>query len=149
MPKNTQFKIGNKAAKKNPRIIIRKMLEMLEKANSDNTILCFQDACYAANVRNTKIDYWAEKNAVFGKLKKEIQNSIIRRINSNALKGERAGGYAGTASIWRMKQLGEKDQLANTDTKVNLTVNNSPISEEPTDELIKRAQAVKIIEGAE
>lgn len=104
------FQKGNKAAKKSPKPMLRKFNEMLIEAQKNEDILCWFDACKAVNLRNTKGDYWAEKVFVLGKLKKEIQNTIISRINKNALIGERAGGFAGTASIWRMKQLGEKDQ---------------------------------------
>ena len=40
----TSFKEGNQAAKKNPKIVIRKFFEMLELSKTDSEVLCFQDA---------------------------------------------------------------------------------------------------------
>jgi hypothetical protein len=46
-----------------------------------------------------------DKFPVFESIKKDIADIIIARINKNALKGD----FNPAASIWRMKQLGEKD----------------------------------------
>lgn len=103
------FEKGNKMAEKPPRVVIRKFLEMLDNAKKDDNILCFQDACMSIGWRTTKVDYWVNKKPVFEVLKKSIQDVIVSRINKGALTGERNGGTNATASIWRMKQLGEKD----------------------------------------
>lgn len=105
MAYNTSFKNGNKAAKKNPRQVVIKFFEMLEYAKKDDDVLCFQDACAKINWRDSKVDYWVKKNPVFELLKKDVQNAIIRRINKGALTNK----FNSTASIWREKQLGEKD----------------------------------------
>jgi len=102
----TRFKIGNKAAQKNPKIVIRKFKEMLENARNDKDILSFQDACASIKWRDSKCNYWASRLPVFATLKKDVQDTIIRRINKSTLEGD----YNATASIWRMKQLGEKDE---------------------------------------
>lgn len=78
---------------------------MIEVSKEDDDILCFGDACHAVGIRQTKADYWAETRPVLGNLKKEVQNTIIRRINKHGLKGDFSTGTA----IWRMKQLGEVD----------------------------------------
>ena len=95
-----------------PKVMIRKFQEMLENAMKDPEILCFQDACLSIGCRSTKIDYWVNKMPVFESYKKEIQNVIISRINNKALNNK----FNATQSIWRQKQLGERDtQYQNTD----------------------------------
>ena len=139
MPLNqTSFKEGNKVAQKSPKVVLRKFNEMLENAQNDNDILCFQDACYSIGWRDSKVDYWVNKSAVFEKLKKDIQSAIIRRINKGAL----TGGYNPTASIWREKQLGETDSqnIDHTSKGEKITIDLSSMS---TDELIKRAKAIE------
>lgn len=101
----TQFKKGNKAAVKSPKIVIRKFKEMLENAKTDRNILCFQDACLSIGWRSSKVDYWVNKISVFENIKKDIQDIITSRINKAALNGD----FNPATSIWRMKQLGEKD----------------------------------------
>lgn len=100
------FQKGNKAAAKNPKIVLRKFREMLENAKKDDNILCFQDACASINWRDSKVAYWCNKLSVFETFKKDIQNVIISRINRESLRNN----FNSTASIWRQKQLGERDQ---------------------------------------
>ena len=56
-------------------------------------------------------------------IKRDINDSIIRRINKGALKTT----FNTTASIWRMKQLGEKDEQKTDITTNGKDVNNTPI----------------------
>jgi len=116
----TRFKAGNKAAVKSPKIVIRKFKEMYENAKKDNTILCFQDACMSIEWRSSKVDYWVNKLPVFENIKKDIQNIITSRINKAALEGD----YNPATSIWRMKQLGERDTQYQ---EVNSTVKQTNI----------------------
>lgn len=97
---------NQKDNKKNPNVVIRKFLEMYRNAENDDEILCFQDACKSIGWRSSKVDYWVHKIPVFENLKKDIQNIIISRINKGAL----TSNLQATASIWRMKQLGEIDE---------------------------------------
>lgn len=101
----TSFKEGNQAAKKSPKIVIRKFNEMMDLAKNDDSILCFQDAYIRIGWRSSKIDYWINKLPVFGNIKKDIQQIIISRINRGTLTSK----YNSTGGIWRMKQLGETD----------------------------------------
>jgi len=102
----TRFKAGNTVAKKSPKVVIRKFFAMLENAKSEDEILSFQDACASIEWRDSKVNYWVRKLPVFATLKEDVQNVIIARINTKALKNE----FNPTASIWRQKQLGEKDE---------------------------------------
>lgn len=96
----------NWSNKKAPAVVLRKFKEMYENAKTDDNILCFQDACMSIGWRSSKVDYWAKKIPTFGSLKTDIQNIIVSRVNKNALFGD----FNATASIWRMKQLGEIDK---------------------------------------
>lgn len=103
-----QFYKGNILAKKNPKVVARKLFEMLELAKKDDSILSFQDACAKIGWRDSKVNYWCKTVPVFATIKTDIQNAIIARINAGSLLGK----YNTTASIWREKQLGEKDESA-------------------------------------
>lgn len=110
---NTSYP-NQKNNKKNPRIVLRKFLEMLENAKVDDEILSFQDACASIKWRDSKVNYWCTQIAIFATLKTDIQNTIIRRVNKNALKNE----FNATSAIWRQKQLGEieKQEVDNKHT---------------------------------
>lgn len=100
----------------NPKIVFRKFKEMKSNTETDEDILCFQDACKSVGWRYTKIEYWIKKIPSLDNYKKDIQNIIISRINRNALRNK----YNPTASIWRMKMLGEYEVQ-----KVEQTVNSN------------------------
>lgn len=126
MPKTkTSFKKGNQVASKSPKVVLRKFTEMLNNAKDDKDILCFQDACMSIGWRSSKVDYWVNKLAVFETFKKDIQDIITSRINKGALHGD----YQPTASIWRMKQLGEKDQQYQEIDNKHQIMNNDPLQE--------------------
>lgn len=91
---------------KHPGVVLRKFSEIIKNAKQSEDILCFQDACLSIGWRSSKVEYWTKKIPVFENLKKDIQDIIISRINKNALNNK----FNATASIWRMKQLGEKDK---------------------------------------
>lgn len=98
---------NQKNNKKHPNVVLRKFSEIVKNAKADEEILCFQDACLSIGWRSSKVEYWAKKIPIFENLKKDVQDIIISRINKGALKSD----YNATASIWRMKQLGEKDKI--------------------------------------
>jgi hypothetical protein len=98
---------NQKGHNKHPNVVFRKFAKMIQNTKDDENILCFQDACISIDWRSSKVEYWCKKIPVFKNLKKDIQDIIISRINKNALKNK----FNATASIWRMKQLGEKDKI--------------------------------------
>lgn len=100
------FEKGNKLAVKCPKVVQRKLKQMYDNSRMDKEILSFQDACFSIEWRPSKIAYWTKKIHVFELFKKDIQAAIVSRVNKSALKGE----FNATASIWRMKQLGETDE---------------------------------------
>lgn len=101
-----KFEIGNKEAEKwteeDARIIIE---QMRTNTVEDSKILCLQDAIHSVGLYRSGMDYLTDKFPVFGNIKKDIQEIITARVNAKALNSE----FNATASIWRMKQCGEKD----------------------------------------
>lgn len=97
---------NQKNKSKHPNVVFRKFSEMIFNTKNNDDILCWQDACASIDWRDSKVNYWCNKIPVFANLKNDIQNIIISRINKNALNNK----FNSTASIWRMKQLGEKDK---------------------------------------
>lgn len=118
----TRFKIGNTAAEK---WTIENSSEVFEKmydnACKDSSILCFSDACFSVEMRDSHIDYLIKKFPVLENLKRDIQKRIVSRINKGALEQE----YQATAAIWRQKMLGEREttETINTTTNINIDLN--------------------------
>ena len=81
-------------------------LKGLEFAETNKKCYCLADAIYHTEIPYSTYDYYAEKEHVLGLIKKDTMICITRRINKGALEGD----YNPASSIWRMKQLGEKDQ---------------------------------------
>jgi len=96
---------NQKGNKKSPAVIMRILQEIRSIAEFDKTITSWQGACLKSGFRVGKMDYWANKIPVFGALKKEVQQILIARLDYLAL----TGTFNVTASIWRQKQLGERD----------------------------------------
>ena len=100
------FEIGNKAAEKWDADTVRDIFnKMVENTKNDDKILCIQDAIMSVDLYPSSVNYLVDKFPVFESLKSDINNIIIARINRGAL----TGGFNPTASIWRMKQSGERD----------------------------------------
>ena len=91
----------------------------LEYAESNDNCLSLADAIKQTTIPYSTYDYLAEKHEVLGYIKNDTKTEVTRRINKHALKGE----FNATSSIWRMKQLGEKDktEVQNTNVDVPLT----------------------------
>lgn len=103
----TSFKEGNKAAEVWVYDIVNSLfLEMRKNAQESKDILCLQDAIHSVGLYSSGLDYLTNKFPDFLTIKKDIQDLIISRINKEALNNE----FNATASIWRMKQLGEIDK---------------------------------------
>lgn len=82
--------------------------DALEYAETNEDCLCLQDAIYNSGIPYSTFYYLADNHDDLEKIKNDIQQAIIRRVNKNALSKKESSSAA--ASIWRMKQLGEKDQ---------------------------------------
>jgi hypothetical protein len=80
--------------------------DALKYAEESNDCLCLQDAIFQTGIPYCQFYQLAKDQQVLNSIKEDIQNAITKRINKNALKGD----FSAAAAIWRMKQLGEKDQ---------------------------------------
>jgi len=65
---------------------------------------------------------YASKNSALERIKKDTMAIIAERVGTGAMRGE----YKETSSIWRMKQLGEKDEKYQDITTQGDKVNNAP-----------------------
>lgn len=119
-----------------------KAIELFEgiryNAEVDDNVLCLQDAYLKCTVYGSTFHYLIEKFPFLEKYKKDIQDIVVARVNKKALEQE----YNATASIWRMKQLGEKDKQEITQ---DINVKNN-VSTMTTEELLLRAKAAKEVE---
>lgn len=118
---------------KNPSVIMRKLNEIRQNALDDSNILCWQDACLSIGWRVTKMDYWCSKIPTFGTIKKEVQNIVVSRINKGALESD----FQPTASIWRMKQLGETDEKVIDNKSSDGTMSPQPLAPETAKAIAK------------
>jgi hypothetical protein len=80
--------------------------DALKFAEESPECLSLQDAIYKSGMPYSTFYYLADTYKPLEKIKADIQQAIIRRVNRRAI-NEDANP---TASIWRMKQLGERDK---------------------------------------
>jgi hypothetical protein len=103
----TRFKHGNKAAEKWTIELAKEVFShMLEYTQKNNNVLSVQQAYIDYGIPCVTYYYLLEKFPELEPFKKGINDTIISRVNKGALEGD----YNPTAGIWRMKQLGEKDE---------------------------------------
>jgi hypothetical protein len=119
----TRFRKGNKAAEKWTIEEARNALEeAFLNAFKSNDVLCVQDAFFSIDMRPTTAHYLINKFPELEDIKKDINDVVICRVNKGALEGD----YNPTAGIWRMKQLGEKDQQFKDHTTGGDKINTAP-----------------------
>lgn len=80
--------------------------DALKFAKENDDCLCLQDAILQTGIPVSTFKYLVENQKVLASIKEEIHAVIISRINKGALRDT----LTSTPAIWRMKQLGEKDQ---------------------------------------
>ena len=97
--------------------------QVAEIARTDDEVLCLYDAVDKCLMPLTTYDIFAKDFPELGLLKAEAQKQIVRRINKNAL----FGTFTAAPAIWRMKQLGEKDETTQVTQNVNY---NTEITQE-------------------
>ena len=81
-------------------------IKALDYAIKNNECLCVQDAVAHSGIAHTTFYDLCKQFNVLNDIKKNINENVIRRINRGGLKGD----FNATASIWRMKQLGEREK---------------------------------------
>lgn len=80
--------------------------DALKYATENEDCLCMQDAVYQTGIPSVTFYYLVENHTVLKLLKQEILNQIVIRINRLAIRNSAPAA----AAIWRMKQLGERDE---------------------------------------
>ena len=129
------FEEGNKAAEKwtyeEAHAILTKALETTVL---DNSVLCVQDAFFAVKLRPTTAHYLIKKFPDLEDIKRDINDRVISRVNKGALEGD----YNSTAGIWRMKQLGERDQQYIDQNSTVAASIKTDISKDQIDKLIDK-----------
>ena len=103
------FQTGNKYAQEwTLENSLPRFEDALKDAEENEDCLCIQDAISVTGIPSRTFYYLAENHSVLQTIKQDIMSQIIRRINRNSLDKNMPSPAA--PSIWRMKQLGEKDQ---------------------------------------
>lgn len=126
------FEKGNKAAEKwSEEYAIWVFDEAFNNAIQNDDILCAQDAFFSVELRPTTAHYLIKKFPVLESFKKDIHEAVICRVNSGALKSK----MNNAAAIWRMKQLGEKDQQYMQTDNTNKNLNKELTGEEKEHEI--------------
>ena len=85
-------------------------------AANDAECLCIEDAIHFAEIPYSTFYYLLGQFEVLDSIKKSIDAHIRRRINKGGLTGK----FQPAMSIWRLKQLGEKDKSENTNLNYNI-----------------------------
>lgn len=85
--------------------------------------LCLQEAIMYSGIPSSTFYYLADNHKVLETIKKQMNDAIIIRVNRGAITGQ----YKETASIFRMKQLGERDKIDH-----EITSRGTELSEEET-----------------
>ena len=103
-----KFAIGNKDAEKwTEEEAVKLFLTIRDFAMKDD-VNSLQDAILRAGYFSSGFYYLLDKFPVLEPIKKDCQDILIAGVNQKALEGN----FNATASIWRMKQCGEKDESA-------------------------------------
>lgn len=102
---------------------VEKFEEVLVQAKKKDC-LSIQEAIINSSLPYSSFYYLLDKFPNLESIKKEIEIHVLARINKGSLTGE----YNPTAGIWRMKQLGEKDEKHQDITSGGKEINIPPIS---------------------
>ena len=100
-----QFVIGNKDAEKWNEEESRKLFISIRELCTQSNVNSLQDAIIKAGYYSSGFYYLLDKFPVLESIKKDCLDIIVAGVNQSALDGT----FNPTASIWRMKQCGEKD----------------------------------------
>lgn len=124
------FEKGNKLAQEwTLENALPRFEDALEYAETNDECLCLQDAIYYSAIPYTTFYYLSDNHDVLNDIKKQMNQAVIRRVNRLAMKDIAPA----SAAIWRMKQLGERDEQhinQNVTGKQEITVTDKQTAEE-------------------
>jgi len=113
---------GNKYAQEwNLENALPRFEDALKYATDDPDCLCLQDAIFETGIPSRTFYYLCANQEVLQTIKEDIMDHIVSRVNRLAIKDQAPAAPA----IWRMKQLGEKDEQhvnSNITAKNEITV---------------------------
>lgn len=115
-----RFEIGNRYAQEwTLENALPRFEDALKYATENEDCLCMQDAVIQTGIPSVTFYYLVNNHPVLKSIKQDIAEQIIARVNRGAIKDI----FGSSPAIWRMKQLGEKDQqyveqVTKNDTKI-------------------------------
>ena len=101
-----------------PDVAIMKCLEILNTAVNDESVLCINDACRLNKISEFAFNHYSKILPSCNSIKKEVRKTISSRINSKILDST----FNATAGIFRMKVLGDREELIDTDTQGSIKI---------------------------
>lgn len=123
--KRYSYNVNNKFNEKHTEEDVEKLfLKMFENTKKDEDILCVQDVYLSEGIPESTYYWLINKYNKAADIAKDIKAKLISRINRGALKNN----LVSTPSIWRMKQLGEKDKQEVVNTNVDLPLTEEEIN---------------------
>jgi hypothetical protein len=114
---------GNRYAEKHSIEEWEKIFETIYQEAKQGKFLSLQQAFIESDVRPSTERWLCSKYKVLATIKKDIADAIANEINKGGLKSK----FNPAMSIWRLKQLGEKDEQKTDITTNGKDVNNTPI----------------------
>jgi hypothetical protein len=102
------FENGNKLAQEWTLENALPRFEDALKRSENDECLCMQDAIRESGIPRSTFYQLAKDQPVLDSIKEKINDNIIIRINKLAL--DRISPAPASPAIWRMKQLGERDE---------------------------------------
>jgi hypothetical protein len=90
--------------------------------DDEKNCLCLQEAIMYSGIPSSTFYYLSDNHKVLETIKKKMNDAIIIRVNRGAITGK----YKETASIFRMKQLGERDKMEIDHTTAGESFNVKP-----------------------
>lgn len=118
-----QFQLGNKLAERYTLETAIDAFETVYNEAKKHDCLSMQEAIINSDIRSSTFYHLLDRFPVLESIKKECELLVLSRINKGALIGD----YNPTAGIWRMKQLGEKDEKHQDFTSNGKTINIPPV----------------------
>ena len=109
---------GNRYAQKHSLDEWEEKFQEVYESSKKGKFLSLQEAWIESDIRPSTAKWLVKNYEVLAAIKKDINEAIISTINRGSLKE----GMNPTASIWRMKQLGETDRQEVVQTNVNTEV---------------------------
>lgn len=130
-----KFTEGNKAAEKYTEEQAIELFSELLDATANSNVLSLQEAYISFGMPSVTYYYLLKKFPVLESYKKAMSDIVISRINRDAL----LGNFNPATSIWRMKQLGERDtQYQEVNTTMYQEIDYSKLSTDALEEIVKQ-----------